>query len=101
MSLRDPTCLTRALSIPGDVAPATRARALCWAGQLQADLGLSEEAVALYRGTDDRQGLAQATMLFGRSLLARGDLMRAEIVLTDAFHEYEAPGGRARRRRRP
>ena len=86
-------CLTRALSISGDVAPATRARALCWAGQLQADLGLSEEAVASYRDTDDRQGLALATMLFGRSLLARGDLMQAEIVLTDAFHEYEGLAG--------
>ncbi len=81
-------CLSQALSAPGEVSPATRARALCWAGQLMGDLGLSEEAVTLYRGTDDREGLAQATMLFGSTLSARGDLVRAEEILTDAFREY-------------
>jgi len=81
-------CLEAALAIGGAVDPATRARALCWAGQLEADLQLSEDSVALYRGTDDLEGLGLATMMFGRSLLGRGDLARAEDVLMEADRAY-------------
>jgi predicted ATPase len=86
-------CLDAALATHGDVDPPTRAQALCWAAQLEADLRLGEEAVAVYRGTDDREGLALATMMFGRSLLARGDLARAEEVLVEAACEYDALDG--------